>query len=265
MTRHVGAKRAPCVSTDQLAAAAIDAVGSRDFLPSMLDLLGALIPCERAQVVNYTCRPQAPSLLFSRGITSAASRIYLDHFVDHDPFRQCWVEGTARGVVTLDMAIGQHPQTGVFRARFLPLAGYIDEVSLFLPRSETDCLALFAERTEKPFTADDIAALDAGRALIESLDAADRRFTARHLSDTATWRYDHSSIRRVLTADLTDRECDVIQGMLDGLPPKRIAARLAISPGVVRNHRSSIYRKLGIASERELLGLIPSRPMETLL
>ena len=40
--------------------------------------------------------------------------------------------------------------------------------------------------------------------------------------------------------------------ILEGHPTATIAARLRVSPGTVRNHRLSIYAKLGITTEREI-------------
>jgi len=51
---------------------------------------------------------------------------------------------------------------------------------------------------------------------------------------------------------LTRRERDIITLILSGQPSLRIATKLGISWGTVKNHRRRIYRKLQIASEREL-------------
>jgi DNA-binding NarL/FixJ family response regulator len=53
--------------------------------------------------------------------------------------------------------------------------------------------------------------------------------------------------------DLTPREKDIIQGIVDGLSYKLIADRLGISHDTVRKHILSTYRKLQINSKGELL------------
>jgi DNA-binding NarL/FixJ family response regulator len=53
--------------------------------------------------------------------------------------------------------------------------------------------------------------------------------------------------------DLTPREKDIIQGIVDGLSYKLIADRLGISHDTVRKHILSTYRKLHINSKGELL------------
>lgn len=51
---------------------------------------------------------------------------------------------------------------------------------------------------------------------------------------------------------LTSRELDVASLVLAGNPARRIASRLGIGVGAVRNHKSRIYAKLDITTEREL-------------
>ncbi|MGE0237084.1 MAG: helix-turn-helix transcriptional regulator [Parvibaculaceae bacterium] len=50
---------------------------------------------------------------------------------------------------------------------------------------------------------------------------------------------------------LTKREIDVAKLALLGLSSERIAHKLDLTPGSVRNHRSNVYSKLDVTSERE--------------
>jgi DNA-binding CsgD family transcriptional regulator len=52
--------------------------------------------------------------------------------------------------------------------------------------------------------------------------------------------------------DLTPRERDIIDLVLQGYPNSKIAAKLQITSGTVRNHRYRLYYKLDITTEREL-------------
>jgi DNA-binding CsgD family transcriptional regulator len=51
---------------------------------------------------------------------------------------------------------------------------------------------------------------------------------------------------------LTEREYDIVLLILRGYPTASIAERLNLSLGTVKNHRSRIYAKLDITTEREL-------------
>jgi DNA-binding NarL/FixJ family response regulator len=52
---------------------------------------------------------------------------------------------------------------------------------------------------------------------------------------------------------LTSREVEVVEGLTGGLPIAQLAKQLAISPNTVRNHLKSIFRKLNVRSQTELL------------
>ena len=55
-----------------------------------------------------------------------------------------------------------------------------------------------------------------------------------------------------LAQQLTPRERDIVQLTLGGYPTISIAKRLGLAVGSVKNHRTRIFRKLDITTEREL-------------
>jgi len=54
---------------------------------------------------------------------------------------------------------------------------------------------------------------------------------------------------------LTKREAEIVTLILDGNPSPSIAEKCFVSEGTVKNHRKSIYRKLGVKSQCELFHL----------
>jgi two-component system, NarL family, response regulator LiaR len=50
---------------------------------------------------------------------------------------------------------------------------------------------------------------------------------------------------------LTEREYDVLKGMVDGLNNKEIALKLVLSLGTVKFHASNVFQKLGVGSRVE--------------
>jgi pimeloyl-ACP methyl ester carboxylesterase/DNA-binding CsgD family transcriptional regulator len=86
------------------------------------------------------------------------------------------------------------------------------------------------------------------------------------LGDTA------SEVAPILTREsfptLTDRERDVLELIAQGFDNSQIAARLYISPKTVRNHITSIFRKLGVETRPQAIvaarsvgfGRIPAEP-----
>lgn len=67
--------------------------------------------------------------------------------------------------------------------------------------------------------------------------------------------------KQVATADtnndsrLSEREIDILKGMVNGLGYKEIATKLFISPHTVRNHIAKIYEKLHITSKSQAITL----------
>lgn len=55
--------------------------------------------------------------------------------------------------------------------------------------------------------------------------------------------------------DLTEREREVLQHLVQGLSNPEIAARLVVSPGTAKFHVSSILSKLGVSSRTEAVAL----------
>jgi len=59
-------------------------------------------------------------------------------------------------------------------------------------------------------------------------------------------------------ATLTSREWEVVGALAEGARVATIARQLHVSASTVRNHLSSVYRKLDVGSQAELLELLRS-------
>ena len=62
---------------------------------------------------------------------------------------------------------------------------------------------------------------------------------------------------------LSRREADVFDLLVDGFRVPTIADKLCISTHTVRNHLKSMYRKLGVHSQSELIALVRANESET--
>lgn len=60
-------------------------------------------------------------------------------------------------------------------------------------------------------------------------------------------------------SSLTPREHEILEGLVDGLSYKMIAARHYIAPDTVKNHIQGIYRKLHVNSKGEAISLALKR------
>ena len=61
--------------------------------------------------------------------------------------------------------------------------------------------------------------------------------------------------------ELTERELDVLKGMVDGLNNNEIAEKLVISLGTVKFHISNIFQKLGVDSRVEVVKMAIEQKM----
>lgn len=55
--------------------------------------------------------------------------------------------------------------------------------------------------------------------------------------------------------DLTERECEVLSLMVEGLNNTQIAGKLTVSPSTIKSHVSNILTKLGVSSRTEAVTL----------
>jgi len=71
--------------------------------------------------------------------------------------------------------------------------------------------------------------------------------------------------QRQVATDLSDRERQVLACVVEGLPNKLIARRLAISEKTVKAHLTSVFRRIGVTDRTQAAlwaerhGVIPSR------
>jgi len=100
---------------------------------------------------------------------------------------------------------------------------------------------------------------DADRDLVEAVEAVARKrhfFTTR-LSELVLGGYLGGTTAKVKVkskvSQLTDRECEVVRLLADGMSSKEAATQLQISVRTVESHRINISRKLGFNSIARLV------------
>jgi DNA-binding NarL/FixJ family response regulator len=98
---------------------------------------------------------------------------------------------------------------------------------------------------------------DADRDLLEAVEAVakKRHFFTTRLSDLLLGGYLAGAAVKVKkkVAELTERECEVVGLLADGMSSKETALRLHISIRTVESHRININRKLGFNSIANLV------------
>jgi two-component system response regulator DctR len=96
---------------------------------------------------------------------------------------------------------------------------------------------------EKPFS---------DNALVDRIEQALDR-SSSHLAH-AQWQ----AKQRQRLQDLTEREAEVMERVVQGLPNKQIADQLGISVRTVEVHRARVFEKMGVKSAVELSNLVRS-------
>ena len=64
-------------------------------------------------------------------------------------------------------------------------------------------------------------------------------------------RNSRSAISRLVAPPLTEREREVLDLVAGGATNREIAERLFLSPHTIKEHTSSLYRKLGVRNRAE--------------
>ena len=98
---------------------------------------------------------------------------------------------------------------------------------------------------EKPFS---------NNALVDRIEQA----LAASAAELARRREQRTLARR--TADLTEREAEVMRLVIDGRPNKLIADALGISVRTVEVHRARVFEKMNVKSAVELANLLREPP-----
>jgi DNA-binding CsgD family transcriptional regulator len=203
----------------------------------------------------HRCAP--PESLFSRGPSEPALR-YQDGPYLLDPFYNHFLKGgTDGGYRLFDLAPEGFLQSEYFSVYYRDL-DIGDEIGLLVGTATDSCthLSVTRKRGCMHFTARDCEWLSAAAPVMRD---AIRRMTPPAIASAKGARVFHDSLtgafRSFGSSVLSPREQQVTHLLLRGNCAKAVARLLDITPDTVRNHSKSIYRKLSVTSQAELLAL----------
>ncbi len=160
-----------------LAARAVDRLGTVGFYDALLDILGAAASHDLAALVRYS-RVSPPDLIIPRIEPTEAMMAYYNHYYAFDPFYAHWKNGGETGVYRLramDAGIGR----SAYAREFLTAMRIHDEIAVFLPPIGDASPTLVLDRAKGNFLAAEVARI---RKLYPLLAALHRR----HLSTFVT-------------------------------------------------------------------------------
>lgn len=130
------------------------AIGTAQFHEHLLAAHGALIRHDSAWIIQYS-RHAAPDVRFTAKVPSHVLDLYRAGYYKDDPFYRFWVRAARPGVVRLGQVLPADDRT--YSEGFQTKARFADEMAMIFPVIGHTGIALFLQRAEVPFSADDEA------------------------------------------------------------------------------------------------------------
>lgn len=200
--------------------------------------------------IGSDCQPSGFELF---GLAEGMHRTYLQRYCLLDPLHPSRCLQQQGSVLTL---AGELPETlrskSVYWQRFLRPHHVVDvmEVLLRADGHVVGAFSLLRFAPEVPFSRTEMKSANALTPLLEvALASRLRRDPALCLSQAEPEAADR-------TARLTHREEQVARLVRNGLSNKQIARDLALAQPTVKTHLLRMFRKLGVSSRTELVGVL---------
>lgn len=212
---------------------------SSEFKQNILQLAGALVPVSRG--CFYEVGPDLePSAHVVLGGETRWIKPYGETYRRYDPFHPRYFSSSRRSIITTTDVRGGIHNHPIYVREFMQPIGVAHKVELLLRDPNNQIIAglrLGRNAAQGEFSADTLQTLNAFLPVIEKACLGARRPTP------FPW------------ANLTAREGEVMQCLLEAMPDKLIARRLGLSLSTVKLHTKNIFSKLGVAGRAEAIVL----------
>jgi DNA-binding CsgD family transcriptional regulator len=136
----------------------IQSIGTPFFHEELICLLEITVATDAFWIIRYT-KDASPDVVFTRGVSAHARRVYSTKCARIDPFSAEWQRFGKPGVFTLRNLRSENPACTTYSDIFLRAAEMDDELGVFLPVTTQTCFAVFLEREEGCFLDDEIESL----------------------------------------------------------------------------------------------------------
>lgn len=227
-------------------------------LAALVQALHALDPHGQAYFGFY--RREAPPVVLDTGEPEPWNRSYPDGYYLLDPCYEAFLRLTQDTCLLPQEVYPPAFRRSEFYLSYYRPMGMIDEVC-YLVRLGPDAAAYVSVMrlgAARRFTQAECAVLQMA---LPALAIAMRHVHTLYAQGRLSAEDDARTLHRHLSAAfadfgreaLSEREVEVTRLLLKGLAPKVVGGMLDIAPGTVRNHIKSIYAKLGVRSQAELL------------
>ena len=256
--------RAPTIAIDTVSGfllrvdAALQARTLDTALAGISDAVGVLVA--RVKVYFGVYRRDAPPIVLGLDAGDEWNRSYSSGHYLLDPTYEAFLRLEHSVCLLPQEAFPRGFRTSEFYLSYYRPMGMVDEICflLRLDRERAAYVSVMRLDEAPPFASADGARLRMALPAVESMMRhawalhersgrpadADARALHLHLA---------GALEQFGRGLLSEREAEVTRLLLKGLVPKIVGRMLEIAPGTVRNHIKSIYTKLGVRSQAELL------------
>ena len=216
----------------------------QNFQSAVLNCIHRLLPVDgkRFSIDFPDARPDHN--IASDKVVMEMTHAYDSRFRKHDPMAPDHFDEMDTAVITNTMLMPDREwkQTFIFRKFFQP-HGFFHDADIFLRRERKIVAVLTLLRSDEchPFTVAEIKLLANLQPFIEY--ALDKMCLSQPAYDMDLHRHFR----------LTGRESEVAKSSLNGVCNKKLAQQLGISIPTLRTHLQSIYLKMGVHSNGEMI------------
>lgn len=231
-------------------AALIDAIGRDSFANRFLALAGQAVVHDAAALMRFA-DGAPPEVLADRLKPSERAAMYGDYLKGVyllSPFYRASLGLKAPRVARVKDVAPDGFSASEYHRRYFSQIGVSDMLGLLLPEEHGTLFLSLSRATGEPrFSMADAGALTA---LVPVFASAAQRHESLAGPLHAVMPQPKPVPRQA--SQLTAREAEVVNLMLEGHSAKALAGRLKISVETVRVHRKHIYAKLAVSSQAEL-------------
>ena len=238
-------------------------LSDRETGAAFVDLMRTLTTFDHSVIFAYR-GDQRPIDLYSTFNTDEYD-VFVSQYLDGpyllDPFFRA-ANGPRPGVWRMrELAPDRFFSSEYFRNYYVK-TGLAEEIGFFIPVTD-DCLivlSLMRKESSGTFTAIEFAQIKKAEPVVSAMVQLFWRDIPQRFEDMKagrkTRRPEKDLSSRVWSKlNLTTRETSIIELVLQGHSSESIGLTLKIATGTVKVHRRNVYRKLGIASQTQLLSL----------
>lgn len=236
-------------------------------LPAALDaFLTAIAPFDLSVIFGYPF-DQTPLVLYDGyrdRATRSAMEAYLKGAYLLDPFYTASVAGHPPGLWRMrQLSPEQFFESDFYSAAevhpciSMEPGSLVEEIGFLipLPAGFTAAYSLMRNRGRSPFTESEMSRLRAVDPIVQAVVAAHWRGLEPAATSAAPADEMEGAFSTFCADRLTYQQRRIVQLILRGHSSGAIADIIGVVEGTVKNHRKSIYKRLGISSQSELFAM----------